>query len=303
MFYDGITVWNMTSTSSSFWSLSIIIGVLLFIFGVCGIFGNTAAIFVLRRKRQRQTNFHSIMLCLAVFDLAYICLAIVIFSLQRFSKTYANGIWFYITPWAIPMIQISLTGSIYCTMAITLERYFAVCKPFYRITREWSSKIFILPIILISVIYNIPQFFEIQTCERHDLYTPINKDFAMVNTTVNCPGNMLQNSSLTSEAYDISSQGNKTMENHSVYIDFTTLRWDKRYQIYKYCSNFLVNAGVPFIFITILNTKILRDLKNRYPSRSHELETVTTNDAGNATRYFWYMHKENISLKSYKICK
>jgi len=35
-------------------------------------------------------------------------------------------------PFVLPLAQIGLTGSIYLTMAITLERYFTVCHPFYR---------------------------------------------------------------------------------------------------------------------------------------------------------------------------
>lgn len=168
-------------------------------------------------------------------------------------------------------------------MAITLERYLAVCKPFYRITREWSSRMFIVPIILVSIIYNIPQFFEIQTCEQYDTYTP-NDVFAEVNSTVYCHGNIFHDSSIVSKIGKIALRENETMEHHSLYINFTNLRLDKRYQVYKTCSNFLVNAGVPFIFIFVLNARILKDLKNRYLPPGDEHETVT-HVAGNVTRF------------------
>ena len=86
---------------------------LIAILGVCGIFGNTAAVILFRRKRQYQSNFYALMSCLALFDMFYIILAIIIFSLPKFSKSFEDGAWQIITPWAIPLIQINLTGSIY----------------------------------------------------------------------------------------------------------------------------------------------------------------------------------------------
>ena len=268
------------------------LGVFIALLGVCGIFGNTAAVILFRRKRQYQSNFYALMICLALFDMFYIILAIIIFSLPKFSKSFEDGAWQVITPWAIPLIQINLTGSIYCTMAITLERYLAVCKPFYRITREWSSRIFIIPILLISIIYNLPQFFEIQTCEHRDVYTP-DGNFVTLNRTNYCPGSIFQDESLISKSGKMPQNEtllqsvpelqnafllhnimqNKTMKARTMFINFTNLRLDKGYNLYKTCSNFLINAAVPFIFIFILNAKILQGLKNRYVQTPAEYDT------------------------------
>ena len=275
---------NQLARTAQQLKLSLIIftfkGLLIAILGVCGIFGNTAAVILFRRKRQYQSNFYALMICLALFDMFYIILAIIIFSLPKFSKSFEDGAWQVITPWAIPLIQINLTGSIYCTMAITLERYLAVCKPFYRITREWSSRIFIIPILLISVIYNLPQFFEIQTCETRDTYIPDGLTVTL-NRTNYCPGSIFQDASIESKTGTMpqnktlleselpnallhSIMQNKTMRTRQMYVNFTNLRLDKGYNLYKTCSNFLINAAVPFIFIFILNAKILQGLKNRY---------------------------------------
>ena len=243
---------------NNLWSLLLYFeGVLLSIIGVCGIFGNTAAVFLLKRKRQYQKNFYALMICLALFDLFYLFLALIMFSLPKFSKTFEDGLWYVITPWAIPLIQISLTGSIYCTMAITLERYLAVCKPFYRITREWSARIFIIPIILISVIYNLPHFFEIQTCENHDVYTT-EELHTTINRTTSCPGSIFQDNSVVTKSMTMPQNKtflqtillnpvllkdvlqNKTVEDHALYVNFTNLRYDKSYHLYRTCSNFLI---------------------------------------------------------------
>ena len=60
----------------------------------------------------------------------YVACSIHLFSLQIFWPEYAQ--WFLIAsqPVMIPVAQIGLMGSTYCTMALTIERYLAVCYPF-----------------------------------------------------------------------------------------------------------------------------------------------------------------------------
>jgi hypothetical protein len=73
------------------------------------------------------------MLSISAFDLTYILASILIFSIPQFSDNYKeSGVYWTILPFVLPMAQIGLTGSIYFTMAITVERYVTVCHPFYR---------------------------------------------------------------------------------------------------------------------------------------------------------------------------
>ena len=189
-----------------------------------------------------------------------------IFGFKKFSKAYADGPWYILVPWAIPVIQISLTGSIYCTMAITLERYLVVCRPFYRISREWSPQTFIVPIVLISIVYNLPQFFEIQTCEYQIVYDRNLTHGSGVMSTY-CPGNIFQGGHKMSK--DISFDENMTKlpdDVHELYIDYTSLIKNHGYVAYKTISNFLINAAIPFALILICNAKIVRGLKLQYGS-------------------------------------
>ena len=38
----------------------------------------------------------------------------------------------FLTPYILPLTQISLTGSVYSVIAVAVERYFNICKPFSR---------------------------------------------------------------------------------------------------------------------------------------------------------------------------
>ena len=107
-------------------------GVLLIIVGIFGIVGNLAAIAVFARQHL-QKNFHALMLSLSIFDLIYIIASIFLFGMKELNESYRTmGINFLLFPWGLPIAQIGITGSIYFTLAITVERYVTVCHPFYR---------------------------------------------------------------------------------------------------------------------------------------------------------------------------
>ena len=62
---------------------------------------------------------------------------------------------------ALPFAQIGSTGSIYFTIAMTVERYLTVCHPFYHHSHTWPTKLYVLPLLLFSIVYNLPRFFEL----------------------------------------------------------------------------------------------------------------------------------------------
>ena len=60
----------------------------------------------------------------------YVACSIHLFSLHNFWPEYAQAFLIPSQPLVIPVAQIGLMGSVYCTMALTIERYLAVCYPF-----------------------------------------------------------------------------------------------------------------------------------------------------------------------------
>ena len=114
--------------------------VLLSTIGALGIAGNTAAL-VLFSRQSKQLKFHRLMMMLAAYDLFYIVLSLLLFTIPQISPGYKTmGYHYHVLPRALPLAQMTLTGSIYSTLAMTVERYLTVCHPFYTVSHKWSAK-------------------------------------------------------------------------------------------------------------------------------------------------------------------
>ena len=58
------------------------------------------------------------------------------------------------------LFQISLTGSCYTTISITIERFLAIRLPFFIQKHNVKARVFIVPIAIYCLVYNSPRFFE-----------------------------------------------------------------------------------------------------------------------------------------------
>ncbi|XP_023347656.1 FMRFamide receptor isoform X2 [Eurytemora carolleeae] len=69
-----------------------------------------------------------------------------------------------LTPVILPITQMALTGSVYSVVAVAVERYFNICKPFDRNRVGVMDGFgYILGIVIFSFSYNIIKFFELKT--------------------------------------------------------------------------------------------------------------------------------------------
>ena len=220
-------------------------------------------------------------------------MSLLTFSLNKFSMSYQEQAWGYIVPWSIPILQISLTGSIYCTIAITFERYFVICRPFYRFSRSWRPSTFIIPILIISFVYNIPKFCERITCQETRSIEIISNETISVHSTKHCGGLIdnakhLQHTMSQKCAVNVSGiayQPKITVT--SVFVTFTNLKLEKRYQLYSFFSNFILNLLVPYIFILVMNTLVVLNLRrNRFDTTPDSTEEADNQTGINFTMYF-----------------
>ena len=266
------------------WIATVFEGYLIMIVGSFGILGNFFFV-VFFMTLKEKLNFHRLMITLAVFDTIYIILSMLEFSLPELSEDYQKkGYHFYLAPLAVPVMQIALTGSVYCTVSISIERYLTVCHPFYIAGKDWPAKLYILPIIIFSVLYNVSRFFEMRIKYNFPNSESINNNHTTPGGNKLLEGmdspaifdNNISSVGETKNNYPNSSFQNPSLYekiNHSVMeppsndtsqydVELTGLRANKYYySIYIIGLNLLCNGLVPFIIIITLNTLIYNRLK------------------------------------------
>jgi hypothetical protein len=72
---------------------------------------------------------------------------------------YARTLYVFILPMGFGFGHIGRVGSVFITVSVTIERYFAIVHPL----KHFSGKRFLLVIpIVSSVLYNIPKFYELE---------------------------------------------------------------------------------------------------------------------------------------------
>lgn len=140
-------------------------GILICVVGLLGLLGNLAAIVTLSRP-QMKNSINTILLGLVSCDCLLIVTSLFMFSLTVFHHTGWSPFTFYylhIYPLAVPFIYpvaiIAQTGSAYLTMAVTIERYMAVCWPLKArfVCTIGKAKLVVACVAAFAILYNIPR--------------------------------------------------------------------------------------------------------------------------------------------------
>ena len=89
----------------------------------------------------------------------YLIIGFSIFGMPAISKWYEEKVYIYIMPFGYGLGHIGRVGSVFVTVSVTIERYFAIVHPL----KHFRGKKYLLLIpSLATVIYNIPKFFEFE---------------------------------------------------------------------------------------------------------------------------------------------
>lgn len=62
----------------------------------------------------------------------YVVCSLLVFCLPKFNEEYDMVYRIYMLPVLLPLAHVGLMGSVYCTLALTVERFLAVCYPFLK---------------------------------------------------------------------------------------------------------------------------------------------------------------------------
>ena len=130
-------------------------GVTLVVVGVFGFVANIFNIIVLCRPRLRRRLFYNILAEMAIFDLLFIvtfCICAGVQSMACTSQTFDS-----VRNMSYPLANVGLCGSIYATVAVSIERFLSISNANLASRRKvWM---YTIPVVMIALIYNGPRFF------------------------------------------------------------------------------------------------------------------------------------------------
>jgi len=213
-------------------------GVLVSIIGLIGVLGNLCAVLVLARPKLRDC-FHQLLIALAFFDTLYIICGGINYTFRAFEEdvpfesksaykvTYPHLI--------LPFLNVGLCGTIFMTVAISIERFLGICHPLHYPPHTRKSWFYIVPVSLVSVLVNLPKFLEAEIYWENDI-----------------------------NAIEILRGENVTVSDIPRYIPNyrpTELRMDETYiEIYLMYFRIFFIAAIPLLLIVLLNLRILYDI-------------------------------------------
>ncbi|XP_023933157.1 FMRFamide receptor-like [Lingula anatina] len=133
---------------------------------VAGIIGNILSIVVLSRDKS-EAHLKHLLRGLALVDCVFLIFVLPTSVLPN-GYPHIRGLeeyYFFVYPflliWLLPLMYAGQTASVWMVVMVTVDRYFAVCRPFskFRFSAKRAAHVPWV-VFLAAVIYNIPRFFE-----------------------------------------------------------------------------------------------------------------------------------------------
>ncbi|XP_076348308.1 FMRFamide receptor-like [Tachypleus tridentatus] len=160
---------NCTNTSAATDSTEFIVSLCGAVFSIFGVIANVLCVVVLSQPRVRRAPVHLCLLVLTLFDTLVLILSLLLFCLPKLSTItalfhrYQWEVFPLLAPVLYPLALFAQTGSAWTTVAVTIERYVAICFPFKARTctratvRRWLAAVSVF-----SFGYNVPRFWELE---------------------------------------------------------------------------------------------------------------------------------------------
>ena len=139
-------------------------GIFMAIIGIIGILSNIISVQVFSSKNiGMKLRFRHLLRMLAIFEAIFLITTIILFCPRTWSTIYEEFIYPMLLPHLLPIIQITLTGSVWITTAVSMDRFFTICLGYYNHSKLFTHLFYTLPIVMFSVLFNAPRFFELTT--------------------------------------------------------------------------------------------------------------------------------------------
>ena len=94
----------------------------LLLITVFGVIGNIFLLYLFSKKKQLFKHFNALVLTLASFDLMFLMCSLILGTGSIFGTSENVLKWFH------PFSQIAMSGVIYSTIGVSLERFLIICK-------------------------------------------------------------------------------------------------------------------------------------------------------------------------------
>ena len=227
-----------------------------------GLLLNTLAIVTLTKSKKVESMFFNYLLvCLAIFDNLYLSNGI-LGAIRKYIIESSYSFDYVFIKLIFPFRSMVMFCSMYTTIILAFERYNAIKKPMSykrRATQKIATSVlnivyYIIPVLLSSVLFYLPKFFEF--------------DISLSNET---------------------SEKNNNAHNTSAYqqdylIKETSLRKNKSYIFwYSNVLNHIITIVIPLIMLMYLNFGIYLELKmfkKRQPSSRTKIRDIQMEQKG-----------------------
>ena len=239
--------WNVTKEQIEFqqehgWWVQYLASIIAALFGLIL---NVIGIVTLLDRRLKEVFFNQLLLCLTIFDILFLICGLnesfrahvvgddlCMIPLEEHQK--------YILLVLIPFRQIVMCCSIYITLVMAYERYYAIAKVLLnrdsKLGFPKNKRLFkvVTTVIMFSVVYNFPQFFAFTISQNavkvltknETIYNTSLPQFIQQNITINC-------------------------------LDPTELRLSKEFILgYLNIANLIVTGIIPFLCLSFFNCSI-----------------------------------------------
>jgi len=157
-----------------FWMLGVAVPMIT-LFGLVG--NITIVVLFIMNKICKSSTLSGLIIGLAVLDSIFLVLCTFVFSLPILSSFYHDWVYPHVLPTLLPFTSIALTGSLYGTIALSVERYLHITNSVHQ--DKGAVFGYVLPVLAFSICFNFPKFFEFSTefdfLEEREEYLPVLK--------------------------------------------------------------------------------------------------------------------------------